>query len=159
MRTKRMNLLILAAMTFAVGTLIATDVLAELRVSAVVRTPVASIRVGNGPVGYRAVRQVRPLPARGRIYRTVRLDIEIANRLAWYTGVPQGELLRYRRFGYDWYEIGQWLYVPGRVVRAAMSERHWNRFLHQGGYHAEFYGGRKHRERGDRYCDVYEYRR
>ena len=88
MRRKRMNLLILAAMTFAAGTLIAADVAAEVRFSAAVRTPVVSVHVGSAPHGCRTVRQVRHLPARGRIYRTSRHDIIVAERLAWYTGVP-----------------------------------------------------------------------
>ncbi|MDD3642708.1 MAG: hypothetical protein PHQ19_04500 [Candidatus Krumholzibacteria bacterium] len=152
MRTKRMDLLVLVAMIFAAGALIATDVAAEVRFDATVRTPVMSIRIGNAYVGYRPVGRIRPLPVRGPIRRAVRFDIQVAHRLAWYTGMPQGELLKYRRYGYSWHEIGQWLSVPGRVVRAAMSERGWNRFLHEGGYHAGYFGDRgRDRNKRDRH--------
>ena len=157
MRTKRTDLLILAAMTIAVMTLAAADVAAAVRVSATVRTPVVTVHVGNVPVGHRVIRQVRPLPARGRFSRILTLDVQVAHRLAWYTGVQSGELLRYRRFGYSWYEIGRWLYVPGRVVRAAMTDRTWNLFLRQGGYYTGFYGGQVRRDRGDRHSEIYEY--
>lgn len=159
MRTKRTDLLILAAVTLAVGTLIATDIAAEVRFSAAVRTPVVSVHVGSAPLGCRTVRQVRPLPARGRIHRTQRHDVIVAERLAWYTGVPAGEFLRYRRFGYSWYEIGQLLYVPGRVVRAAMNGESWQRYLHTAGYHDRRCGGYRHGKQCDAYCTVYEYRR
>jgi hypothetical protein len=164
MRRKRTNLQILAAAILAAVALLATDVAAELRVSATVSTPAVSIRVGNAYVGYRPLGPIRPLPCRGPIHRTIRHDVQVAHRLAWYTGMPQGELLRYRRFGYSWYEIARWLYLPGRVVRAAMSERGWNLFLHEGGYHAGYYGrhgrgGHRHDRYGDHYCEIYEYGR
>lgn len=164
MRATRKRLAILAAAVFTAGVFMAADGAAQVLFDARVRTPVVSIRVGNALVGYRPAGPIRPLPYRGRMNRAIRHDVQVARRLAWYTGMPRGELLRYRRYGYTWYEIGQWLYVPGRVVRAAMSDRGWDRFLHAGGYHAMYDGGRGRGRRGDdrhrdRHRDDYGYRR
>ncbi len=148
MRTKRTKLLTFAAVTLAAGAFIAADVAAEVHFNATVHTPGVSIHVGNAPAGYRVARHIRPLPARGRIDRIAGHDNQVAHRLAWYTGMPAGELLKYRRYGYDWFEIGQWLSVPGRVVRAAMRERDWNHFLREHGYREGFNGGHRHGGRG-----------
>ena len=135
--------IILAAMTFAAVTMIAVEAAAEVHFEAVMHTPEISVRVGNSPDGYPIYHHVRPLPARGMYYRTVKRDLEIARRLSWYTGVPVGELLRYRRYDYTWYEIGRWLHVPGRVMMAAMDHNHWNRFNNEGRQFAEHRDGRK----------------
>jgi hypothetical protein len=131
----------LAAMAFAAGMMITAQAAAEMHFEAAVITPSISVRVGNTPDGYPMIRQVNPLPARRTAYRTVRGDLEIARRLAWYTGVPVGQLLQHRRYDYSWFEIGEWLYVPGNVVRAAMDQQNWNRFLHREGYMAEYKNG------------------
>jgi hypothetical protein len=135
--------IILAAMTFAAGTMIAVQAAAEVHFEAVVHTPEISVRVGNSPDGCPIYHHVRPLPDRGRMYRTIKRDLEIARRLSWYTGVPVGELLRYRRYDYTWIEIGQWLHVPGRIVIAAMDHNHWNRFNHEGRQFAEYRDGHR----------------
>ena len=55
-------------------------------------------------------------------------------------------------------EIGNWLYVPGRIVRAAMNQGSWNRFLRARGYCVQYHDRRADRfGRGNRYCTVYEY--
>ena len=160
MRTQSKGLMILAALAFAAGTMIAAEAAAEVRFNAVVHTPAISVRIGTNPAGYPIMRQVRPLPARRFARRLARTDMQIAGRLSWYTRVPAGELLRYRRYGYGWYEIGSWLYIPRGVVRAAMHQGSWNRFLYAQGY------DRRYRERhgewrghGEMYTVVYEYRR
>ena len=143
MRGKRMRKTILAAMVLTAVIMTATDVAAGVRVGAVVRTPNISLRIGNVPAGRRiAARRLRPMPVRRRIYRIVKHDIRIARRLAWYSGVHARELLRHRRQGYTWFEIGRWYYMPRRIVRAAMSPGRWNRLLHAEGYVAWHEGGR-----------------
>jgi len=157
MRTKRRILMTLAALAFAAATAMASDAVAEIQFSAVVHTPIVSVRIGTTPAGHPIMRPVRPLPLRRFVYRIGNNDVRIAERLSWYTGVPMAELLRHRRCGYSWYEIGSWLYVPGRVVRAAMNQGSWNRFLHTGGYYAQYYDRRMdNRGRGNRFSAVYE---
>jgi hypothetical protein len=99
------------------------------------------VRVGNAPpVHYRTVR-VRRLPVFGRrIFRIAKQDQRIAHRLAMYTGVPEHELLRLRRFGYQWFEIGRWLHLPQQLVRAAMHKGTWKRFLRE----EQLFAGRGH---------------
>ena len=156
MKKTRMSLLTLAALTMVVGIGIAQDARAEIRISAVVHTPNVSVRVGNNPSGYYHIDPDRRLPARGYMhYDITRRDRMIARRLTWYTGVRLGELIRLRRRGYRWVEIGRWLHVPRPVVRAAMNQRSWDRFLRQERRHARHYGRRKHRVT---YYDGREYR-
>ena len=146
MKKTRMRLLALAALTIVVGVGIAQDARAEIRISAVVHTPNVSVRVGNNPSGYYYIHPDRRLPARRYMrYEITRRDRMIARRLTWYTGVSFGKLLRLRRHGYRWFEIGRWLHVPRTVVRAAMHQRSWNRFLHEERRYARRYGRRKHR--------------
>lgn len=130
MEKMRKIILTAAAIAFAAGLGIAGDsVAAEVRFEATVRTPNVSFHVGNTPV-YRAEYRRAPLSARrGHRYVLVARDRIIARRLARYTGVPVGDLLRLRRYGYTWFEIGRWLGVGPRVVRAAMHKKTWNRFM------------------------------
>ena len=156
MKKTLISLLTIAALTFAVGIGIATDARAEFRISAVVHTPNMSVRVGNNPSGYYHTYPDRRLPSRRYMrYDITRRDRMIARRLTWYTGVRFGELLRLRRHGYNWFEIGRWLYMPRQVVRAAMHRRSWDRFLREERRHAKRHGRRKHRVA---YYDGYEYR-
>ena len=97
------------------------------------------------------------MPVRRRVYRIAQHDLRVARRLAWYSGVPARELIRHRRYGYTWVEIGRWYHMPRRVVRAAMSRRHWNRLLHAEGYvamyedgHGRDHGRGESRGRGNR---------
>ena len=70
-------------------------------------------------------------------------DKKIARRLSRYTGVPKRELIHLCKQGYTWREIGRWLGVPRRVVRAARTHASWKHFLNQGRY--------------GRYCEVGRY--
>jgi hypothetical protein len=76
------------------------------------------------------VQPKRQLPIRVRgHFKIQKQDRMIARRLARYTGMPARELIGMKRLGYNWFEIGRWLYLPRPVVRAAMHERSWRRFL------------------------------
>ena len=100
---------------------------AGVRISATVRTPTVTVRVGHTPRGH--VR--KPLPMRG-VYRHVAITLDdrrIASRLEWYTAVPASEMLFMKSRGYTWFEIGRWLGVTGGTVRAAMHRHSWRRFL------------------------------
>jgi hypothetical protein len=132
---KRMlqSLMVIAALALLVVTGLVRDAGAEVRVSATLRTPNVSVRIGNVPPGPHGRIRVRHLPARPRRqYRIVKRDRRIARRLARYTGVPVRELIRLRAYGYNWYEIGHWLRLPRRVVRAAFDKHSWKRFIHGG---------------------------
>jgi hypothetical protein len=127
-----------SSMTIAAFALLATLVLvrdaeAEVRVSAVLQTPGLSVRIGTAPVGPYGSIRVGHLPVRTNMnYRIVKRDRLIADRLAWYTGVPVRELIRLRAYGYNWYEIGTWLRLPKTVVRAAFNRNSWSRFTRNG---------------------------
>ena len=121
MKTRKTTLAALAALTLLLGLGLADDAEARIRVNATLRTPHAGVVFSNGPADCR-VEPLRPLPA--RYYRHIevsRRDRRIARRLASYTGVPQRELIHARRLGYSWREIGNWLGVSKRVVKAAKS--------------------------------------
>jgi hypothetical protein len=135
MNKKRMSLLSLLALALLVLALpgIVQDAEAVIRVSASLHTPNVRVRVGNTSYSrYRHARVVR-VPVRRRMYyRIAKHDWRIAQRLAWYTGVPAKKLIRLRRHGYRWFEIGRWLDLPRPVVQAAMHKRSWKRFLRTG---------------------------
>jgi hypothetical protein len=105
---------------------------AGVRVKATINTPNARVHFTNRPFGhYRSyTREVLPL----RMYKHAKInkrDRMVARRLAGYTGVPKRTLINLRARGFRWFEIGRWLYVPRPVVRAAMNQRTWKRFLHR----------------------------
>jgi hypothetical protein len=145
------------ALVFAAG--FVADARAGIRVAATFRTPEVRVHFNSGPsCNHRSYygREVRRLPDRGHMrYDLTRRDRMIARRMAWYTGMPLGELMRLRRRGYNWFEIGHWLYVPRRVVRAAMGQRSWDRFLREERRHARMNGKRRVRVT---YYDGYRYR-
>jgi hypothetical protein len=146
MRRERMRRTILKVVTFAAVAALAAQASAEIRVEARVHTPELSIYAGNAPSCYYGARPARRLPyRRAAYYEITRRDRKIAHRLAWYTGMPAKRLLRLRRRGYRWFEIGHWLYVPRPVVRAAMHRRSWNRFLREEHRHARMHGRRRYR--------------
>ena len=129
MKTTRMTTVALAALTILLGLGLAEDAEARIRVKATLRTPHVGVVYDSGPLAYRDL-PLRPLPV--RYYERVRItkrDRRIAQRLAWYTGVPRRELIQAKRAGYTWMEIGRRLDVPRRVVKAAKSSRSWDRFL------------------------------
>jgi hypothetical protein len=159
MKKERMRLMILAAMIFTAASAIALQAEAGIRVSASVNTPGARIHACNDPSCYYRIDLDRRMPARRHMYYEVtRRDRKIARRLEWYTGVRKRRLLRMRRRGYHWFEIGRALHLPRPVVRAAFSQRSWNRFLHHEFRHA---GRRKSCRHGDKvtFYDEREYRR
>lgn len=135
MKTTKMNIAALTALTLLLGLGLAEDAEAKIRVRATVRTPNIGLVLGSGHGGCRVE---RPLPLPDRHFRHIRIskrDRRIAKRLAWYTGVPKRELIQARRMGYSWNEIGRWLDVPRRVIRAAKSARGWDSFIgHDRGY-------------------------
>ena len=145
MKTRKTILTALAALTLLLGHGLAQDAEAKIRVRATLRTPHVGVVYSSGP----AYRFERPAPLPTRYYRHVevsRRDRRIAKRLASYTGVPRRELIHARRMGYSWNEIGRWLGVSKRVVKAAKSARRWERFLER-----ERRQARQVRHRG--YCD------
>lgn len=130
MNKKRMNIIGLIALGFLMGIVMVQDAAAGVKVSATVKTPAVRIHVGNTPNVYfgtvkLGVLQVRTL----HLYKVNRQDQMIAKRLGEFTGVPARTLLNLRTRGYDWFEIGHWLYLPRPVVRAAMTQPTWQRFL------------------------------
>lgn len=116
---------------------------ARIRVQATVKTPYGRVQIDNGAYhhtrGYR-----RALPVRHyEDYRVSKRDRNIARRLGRFTGVPKRELVQLRRQGYSWSEIGRWLDVPRKVVKAAKNGKSWKRFMnrHNRGHYCEV-GGR-----------------
>jgi hypothetical protein len=145
MKRERMRLLTLAAATIAFVVLFAMRAGAEIRVAASVSVPGVMVSVGTVPSCHYTIEQYRPMPERRYMYYEVtRQDRMIARRVNWYTGVPLGELLRLRRDGYDWFEIGIWLHMARPVVRAAMDQRSWDRFVLDMQRHKQIFGKQKH---------------
>jgi hypothetical protein len=105
---------------------------ADLRVDATLRGPGVQIRIGDGPHGVRGSIRVRH-GERIRAPRPIDVvdgrDRRIADRLSDYTGVSKRELLRLRRDGYRWSEIGRRLELPRHVVQAAADRDSWREFL------------------------------
>lgn len=130
MQMSPLSLLSLMTLALLVGPGRATDAKAEIRVNATLRTPNARVHVSNTPSQhyhrqYAGFHPIRPY----RYYRIDERDRKIAHRLAWYTGAPARDLIHLKRRGYVWFEIGRWLHVPRPVVRAAMGDRSWKRFI------------------------------
>ncbi|HSG28115.1 MAG TPA: hypothetical protein VLA34_06525 [Candidatus Krumholzibacterium sp.] len=115
----------------------------DIRFDASINTPQLSVRIGNTPGGYRDHHRIRHLPAR-RVsqVRLVQADWRIAARLAWYTGTPEGRIIRLRRMGYRWDEIGMWLGMPRPAIRAAMQMKTWKRYLRRENAYADSRGAR-----------------
>jgi hypothetical protein len=126
----RMSLVGLVALALLVGPGIVQGAEGGIRFNVALHTPSVRVRIGNTPTGY--YYRGRHLPIRRHyIYRIRKQDRAIAQRLARYTGVPMRRLIQLRRYGYSWMEIGHWLYLPRRVVRAAMNHRSWKHFLRE----------------------------
>jgi len=147
MKRMRMSLLALAALALLAGPALVRDAEAEVRFNATLHTPNMSVRIGNMPSGRYVSYRAGHLPIRrNRHYKIIKRDRQIARRLARYTGVPSAELIRLRAYGYNWLEIGRWLRLPNRVVRAAFNQRSWNRFTHGGRWLAG-HGNDRHEHR------------
>ncbi len=121
----------------------ANDASARVRVRATVYTPYGAVRIDNSHSGRYSA------PRRHLNYTITRQDRRIAKRLARYTGVSKREILRLRRQGYRWSEIGRRLDVSRRVVRAAKHQDTWQRFLRDERRYAS--RGRFHRGHGGRH--------
>ena len=127
MNTLKMIILSLSALILFS---IPTEALAgpsDVRIRAKFRTPQVRVDVNLG-TRYVTVRN-NLLHRDQRSLRLSRLDRQIAKRLASYTGMSKHRLLKYRANGYRWSEIGRWLDLPRRVVRAARSAESWREFL------------------------------
>jgi len=122
----------LMALALLAGPGIVGDADAEIRIDANLRTPHVDVCIGNVPSKhYRSDLRVRlPISTRHH-YKVGKPDRKIAQRLARYTGVPARELIQLRGHGYGWFQIGRWLHLPRPVVRAAMHQKRWKRFLHR----------------------------
>ena len=108
------------------------DADAGVKVKATFRTPGVVVRLGHPSYTPYRTYKTRRFPVRMYQYYTVsRHDWRVAGRLASFTGVPARELIQLKRRGYRWMEIGRWLYVPRPVIRAAMHQRSWKRFLRE----------------------------
>ena len=112
------------------GTVAVDTASAGVRVRATLRTPTLIVRTGNVHVGHDAYYRIEP--ATITVHRRGRLtvhDRHIARRLSGYTGVPARRMMKMRRQGYTWFGVGRFLQLPRPVVRAALHQRSWNRFL------------------------------
>jgi hypothetical protein len=157
MEKKRMRQMTIAAVTFAAVAVIAMQASAEIRIVASVNTPGASVHACNVPSCYYGTGYYRRVPAIRHVhYEITKRDRKISRRLAYFSGVPAHKLVRLRRRGFRWFEIGRMIHVPCRVVRAAFNERSWNRFLHQELRHAKRHGKKR---KQFTYYEGREYRR
>ena len=119
MKTLKMTFISLPVLVLLLTVGIVDDAQARIRVKGTLRTPHAVIQVDNGAYHHnRGYRQAFPVRYNERI-RVSEKDRKIARRLGRYTGVPTRELIQMRKQGYSWKEIGNWLGVPRKVVRAA----------------------------------------
>lgn len=118
---------------------------AGIKVRANIVTPHVRVRVDNDPyVRHRHVVRDHRYGKHRMRYEVTRRDRRMAKRLSRYTGVPRRVLLRDRRLGYSWREIGRYWDIPRRVIRAASDGRSWKRFLRR---------DRVHAHHGRRYCN------
>jgi hypothetical protein len=153
---KKMRITLMGAVVLAVLATVTTaqDASARVRVTATVRTPTVRVHIGNTPVCriHNCTIDHVALHAHRAYYQIGRQDRLIAVRLARFTGVPSRELLRLRRLGYRWFEIGRWLDLPRPVIRAAMQQGTWKRFLKNRSWIAKK-GGDRHWGRRVAYVD------
>ena len=156
MKKLRMSLMA-SGLALAIVTGFMADARAGVRIAASVHTPNVSIHAGSNPSCNFCIDQGRRIQSRRYMgYEITRRDRMIARRMTWYTGVRLGKVTRLRRHGYSWFEVGQYLHMPRQVVRAAMHQKSWDRFLRQQRRHAKRHG--KHRDRVT-YYDGREYRK
>ena len=107
MRRMKKSVMAVAALALLATLAAVQDAEAEILISAAIRTPGLSVRIGNAPAGPYGSIRVGHLPVRRNMhYRVLERDRLIAGRLAWYTGVSVRELIRLRAYGYNWFEIG-----------------------------------------------------
>lgn len=131
MHTHRYRFSGILALALLIATFSADRADAGLRVRADVRVPGGVIRLQTAGQPVRVIQRLPAPTGRRIVVRTEdsRHDRQVARRLARHTGVDRGELLRLRRLGYDWVEIGLWLELPRQAVRAAQHDDSWERYL------------------------------
>lgn len=162
MKKLRMSLMA-SGLALAIVTGFMADALAGIRVAATVNTPNVRIHASNDPSCNFCIDQDRRIQTRRydrydryEAYELTRRDRMIARRMTWYTGVRLGKVMRLRRHGYNWFEIGQYLHMPRPVVRATMHQKSWDRFLRNQRRHAKRHGRQRDRVT---YYDGREYRK
>lgn len=129
MKTLKMTFISLPVLALLLTVGIVDEAQARIRVKGTLRTPHGVIQVDNGAYHHnRGYRQTLPVRNHERI-RVSQKDRKIARRLGRYTGVPKRELIQMRKQGYSWKEIGNWLGVPRKAVRAAKKQSSWKQFL------------------------------
>jgi hypothetical protein len=133
MKKTRKTILTILPLTLLMGICMAQNAQAGVRVKATVSTPTVRVQFGNVPFGHDRSFTRGVLPVRILKYHRISMrDKLIARRLASYTGAPEQLLINLKARGYTWSDIGRWLYVPRPVVRAAMNQKTWKRFVHRG---------------------------
>lgn len=145
MNTTQRNLIGLMALALLISMTPVQQASAKTRLRATVNTPHLSVRVSNhqAPV-YRYKHLKQRSVRRHFVVRINKQDRKMAKRLARYTGSSKGELVRLRKSGYTWREIGRYLDLRPRVVRAARHADTWEDFLY-GGCHVVRCGTHRHR--------------
>ena len=132
MKKLRKTILSIMPLALLMGICTVQNAQAGLRVKATLQTPNARIYVGNTSYGHNRSYTREVLPIRKfKHFKLSKQDRMIARRLAQYTGVPARKLIQLKSCGYRWAQIGRWLYLPRPVVRAAMNQKSWKRFLHR----------------------------
>lgn len=134
MKRIQASLMMLVALGL-LGSVAAETASAGVRVTATLRTPTVRVRVGHAPGVCTANCACRVEPATVYVHRRGRISARertIAARLAWYAGVPTRRVVQLRRHGYTWMGVGRVLHLPRPVVRAAMNQRSWDRFVCHG---------------------------
>jgi hypothetical protein len=132
MERMRKSLLSLTALVLLIIPCIVQDTEAGTRFNATLRTPKVRVHVGNTSCGQcRSYGYKDYHVCKHQYCGITHRDRKIAKRLSWYTGVPARRLIRFKRYGYNWFEIGRRFRMPRYVVRAAMHKRSWKRFLYE----------------------------
>jgi len=137
MNSNRNHVIGLMILILFLGVAGARDAEAGIRVDARIHTSGPAIRITTGhDIQVRPgihIRRSLPRTERRCIHVKIsKQDRKVAGRLSRYTGVPKHELLRLRRDGYRWNEIGRWLEVSRHAVRASMHARTWQHYLRHG---------------------------
>ncbi len=125
MKKMRMTLLGVSAAALLGSIMVPATVDAKTRVHVAVKTPHVKVGVTNTS---------RHLDNRGGFHPVRTYDVgnrnrAIALRLASYTGVSPKVMLRLKRRGFNWVQIGRRIGISRQVVKAAMYPHTWKRFL------------------------------
>lgn len=129
MKTKSMKILSLSVLTLILFLGVTDQADARIRAKSSRRAPRVAVQIDAGALRISGgFGQSRPGRYREQ-YRVTKRDRKIAHRLGRYMGVQKRELIQLKKQGYSWNEIGRWLGVSRKAVRAAKSSRSWERFL------------------------------